>query len=206
MILRIFLPECIFRLNSISDSECYQLFGSIARDNNGVNTSVFIVDVHKSSGKETSRQNIIGIISKGVHYDELPKDYILFRVNEIKSVLELKSIHLPSFIPCGASIQTQLFLYDSKIFSDLSQRNENDCQRIDPISQLIVLIKNNNELISKEKCRNIVGDERSIRCRIISFLVSLATFSQSRLSFLNSSFLKHFHFWAINLEKLTGKR
>lgn len=205
MILRIFVPEFIYRLKSISNSECYQLFGSIVNDNNGANVSVFIVDICKTSTKETSRQNIIGAISREAHSIQLPSDHILFGVNEIKSVLELKSIHLPSFILCDAPIQTQLFLYNSKIFSDLSQRNENDCQRTDPISQLLVLIKVKNELISKEKCRNIVGDDKSIRCRIISFLISVSAFSQSKLSFLNSSFLKHFHFWTTNLDKLTEK-
>lgn len=208
MILRIFVPEFIYRCKFIADSKCYQLFGKVATDNDGDNVSVFIVDIRESSSKGTPVEEIIGTISNDTNHIQLPSDHITFGVNGIGSVLQLKSIHLPNFISCGATVQTQLFLYDSNIFSDLSQRIENQqqCERTDPISQLLVLIKHKNEIILQKRDKNIVGHDKSIRCRIISFLISLSAISQSKLSFLNSSFLRHFHFWTTNLDKLTGKR
>lgn len=208
MIVRIFVPESIYRLNYIVSSKYYYIFGKIVKDNSGDNVSIYIIDVCESNSENTSNQQMIGIISRYTNViKKLPNDHITFGIDESKTVLELRTVNLPNFIPVGDHFQIQAFLYDAKTFNELSQRNDDQilCQRIDPISKLLLLIKQNeNNLIKKNS--DVINSDKNTQNRLISFLISFSTFSQTNLSFLNSAFLKHFQFWATNLEKLTHKR
>lgn len=208
MIIRIFLPEIIYRVKSTENSKCYNIFGKIVNDSRGENISIFIVDMcEQRDDQQTPNRQLIGTISKATSaIEHLLTDYITFKVDEIKSVLEIKTLHLPNFIATGTSSNTQILLYDSKTFSELSHRNDEQewCQRQDPISQLLLLIKNSDDF-KKNEHLDIAEINRS-RNRFILLLISLSMFCETKLAFLNSSFLKHFQFWTTNLEKLTHKK
>lgn len=202
MVTRIFLPESIYRIKSIVKSRCYYIFGKIIKDRCG-NVSIFIIDIHDTNEQVTSNQQLIGAISNDTN--GLNSDYITFEIDEVNSVLELKSISLANFTSDPTPVH--IFLYDYKKFVELSQQKDDDqkwCQRQDTISQLLLYIKNNNEYSNKKSIDKY--SDRSSKNRLVSFLMSLATFIETKLSFLNSSFLKHFHFWVFNLGKLTQKR
>lgn len=140
-------------------------------------------------------------------FKKLAGDFITFGVDANKSALELKTVQLPSFIPATAVFQTQIFLYDLKTFSELSQRTDEHewGLRPDPISQLLVLIKHKRGCKVKKQHESTEHDD-GYQSRLISFLLLLSMFAQTKLSFLSSSFLKHFQFWTQNLEKLSKNR
>lgn len=205
MFIRIFLPETVYRVKSVDISKCYNIFGKIVKDPGTNSISIFIVDIHKRHVQATYNPQLIGMISKSASdVKHLPSDYITLKVDESKSVLEIKALELPNFISTGTRFNTQIFLYDSKIFSEISHRNDGQqwCQRQEPIAQLLFLIKNREDF-SEQQHSNIT---RSDKNRLILFLISLSTFCETKLSFLNSSFLKHFQFWATSFEKLTHKK
>lgn len=208
MIIRIFLPEIIYFGNSTDSSKCYHLFGEIVNDSCGENISIFVVDIcERRDDLQTPERQLIGTISKATSdIEHLLSDYITFKVDKIKSVLEIKTLHLPNFIATGTSFNTQILLYDSKTFSELSHRNDEQkcCHRQDSISQLLLLIKNRDDF-KKNEHLDIAKIDRS-RNRVILLLISLSMFCETKLAFLNSSFLKHLQFWTTNLEKLTHKK
>lgn len=209
MIIRIFLPESIYRLHSIVSSKCYNIFGKIVKDNSKAKVSIYIINVHESNDEDIANQERIGIISKHTNSNEkLPVDHILFGFDDTKPVLTIEAINLPSFIQTDDRLQTQAFLYDSKTFSELSQRSDYQilCQRIDPISQLILLIKNNDENKASKKSSDDRFEDKNTRSQLILILVSLSSFTETKFSFINSAFLKHFRFWATSLDKLTQKK
>lgn len=227
MIVRIFLPDAFHSLKSIDTSKFYLIFGSIESNNDG-NVSIFIVD-NKETGRisDWSEQQAIGFISP--ENETLKKqlsgsDFIEFcsassSNSSEKSTLHMKTLYLPNFISADQSFQTQMFLYNFRTFTDLAQRIDESTwsQRPDAISQLLVLIKSNQQqkcLSSKMKSshcnscgsQNTTSPLSSNPNRLISFLVSVSLFVQSKLTFLHSAFVRHFHFWTANLEKLTQNR
>lgn len=210
MIIRIFIPEIIYLVKSTNSSKCYHIFGEIVNDSSGEYISIFIVDIcERLDDLQTPGRQLIGTISNVTSdIEHLLSDYITFKVDEIKSVLEIKTLHLPNFIATSTSstFNTQILLYDSKTFLELSHRNDEQkwCHRQDPISQLLLLIKNRDDF-KKNEHLDIAKFDRS-RNRIILLLISLSMFCETKLAFLNSSFLKHLQFWTTNLEKLTHKK
>lgn len=206
MIIRTFLPNSVYFLKSIDRAKCYSIFGRISCDKDNGNVSIFVVDVRESSESTENCLQLIGNISKNLNnVTNLPSDYVSFRFDDTQSKLELNVIHLPNFILSDKTFQTQLFLYDLTTFSELSQRidEQNWGWRPDPISQLLILIKtqrtyHNN--VDENQC------QKSNQNGIISFLLSMSIFAQTKFSFLNSAFLKHFQFWTTNLEKLNQNR
>lgn len=207
MIIRIFIPEQIYRLKFIANLKCYLVFGNIVSDNGGKNVSIFVVNVCESSEQTKFSSQVIGGISNNLNeLKKLPSDFITFGVDQNKSVLKLNRVQLPSFVPTDATLQTQIFLYDLKTFSELSRRTDEHewCLRPDPISQLLLLIKH------KEKCKvkphETTKDDESYQNQLLSFLLLLSMFAQTKLVFLSSSFLKHFQFWTHNLKKLSKNR
>lgn len=208
MIVRIFLPENIYRVKSIDSSKFYYIFGKIDNDSCDDNISIFVVDICERDECITPDRHFIGTIctnSTSV-IKHLPSDYISFKIDDRKSVLEIGTIHLSNFIATGTNFNTQILLYDLETFSELSHRNDKHKwgQRQDPISQLILLIKNRQDF-KNEKYFNAIRDDTR-RNRFISLLLTLSLFCETKLSFLNSSFLKHFQFWTSNLEKLTHNK
>lgn len=206
MIIRIFLPESVYRLKSIVNSECYHIFGKIVSDICEENISIFIVDVYKSNEQRTSDQQLIGTISKyNRDVGQTITDHIAFDIDEIKSTLNLKTVHLPNFITFGAPFRIHILLYDYKQFLELSQRIDVQkwCQRQDSISKLLITIRNKDDFEARDISSHC---DKANGYRLIFILMSLSAFAQTKLSFLNSSFLKHFHFWTSNLEKLTHKK
>lgn len=204
MIIRIFLPKTVYRVESIDSSKCYHIFGKILNDSWGDNLSIFVIGIRERDAQTTPDRQLIGMISKTIDVEHLPNDYVTFKVDGIKSILEIKNLCLPNFIATGTSFNTQIFLYDSGTFTELARRHDEQPlnQRQDPISQLLLLIKNRDEFTKKPHL-NIMKDDRN---PIISFLMALSLFCETKLAFLNSSFLRHFQFWASNLEKLTHKK
>lgn len=203
MIIRIFLPETIYRVKSIDSSKCYHIFGKIADDSWADNVSIFIVDIRERDERTTPDRQFIGTIcSKSTSDTDLLCDYISFKVNDNKSVLEIKTLHLPSFISPSTYFNTQILLYNLKTFSELSHRNDEQTwsQRQDEISKLLLLIKNREDFKKEEYSKDT--NENINRNRFISLLTALSIFCETKLSFLNSSFIKHFQFWSANLEKL----
>lgn len=206
MIIRMFLPNSVYFLKSIDRAKCYSMFGKIVCDEMNGNMSIFVIDVKESSESTKNYLQLIGNISKNSHNaKKLSSDNISFRVDDTKTTLELNKIHLPNFNLSDKAFQTQLFLYDLKTFSELSQRIDEqnwDC-RPDPISQLLILIKAqkiNNNSVEESQSQNPKQNG------IIPFLLSLSIFAQTKLSFLNSAFLNHFQFWTTNLEKLNQNK
>lgn len=227
MIVRIFLPDVLHSLKSINSSKFYLIFGKIECNSDG-NVSIFIVDT-KETGRITdwNQQQAIGCISPENEIRKrqlLDCDFIEFNSNssrnsDEKSTLHLKILHLPNFTSADQSLQTQMFLYNFQTFTDLAQRIDESAwnQRPDAISQLLVLIKNNqqqkylNSKIKSTKCNlndnpNSSSSALSNQNGFISFLMTISLFVQNKLSFLNSAFVRHFHFWTANLEKLTQNR
>lgn len=201
-----FLPNSVYFLKSIDSSKSYSIFGEIVCGDNDENVSIFVVDVQESRGSSKHRNQLIGNISKDSHDPkQLPSDYVVFRVDDTKSTLALESIHLPNFDLSDKPFQTQLFLYDLKTFSELSHRIDEQKwgRRPDPISQLLILIKSQR---TKEVLNEPSQSHNSKQNGIISFLLSLSIFAQTKLSFLNSAFVKHFQFWTTNLQKLNQNR
>lgn len=207
MIVRIFLPENIYRVKSIDGSKFYYIFGKIDNDSCDDNISIFVVDICERDECITPDQ-FIGTICTSSTSDsnQLSNDYISFKIDDRKSALEIGTIHLPNFIATGTNFNTQILLYDLETFSELSHRNDKHkwSQRQDPISQLILLIKNRQDFMNEKYFNDIRGYTR--RNPVISILMTLSLFCQTKLSFLNSSFLKHFQFWTLNLEKLTHNK
>lgn len=223
MIVRIFLPDALHSLKSINSSKCYLIFGKIECNGDG-NVSIFIVHT-KETGRieDSSQQQAIGCISPETfetQKKQLPDgDFIEFcsssnSSSSEKTTLHLKTLHLPNFTSADQSFQIQMFLYNFQTFTDLAQRIDEPTwsQRPDAIAQLLVLIKNNE----RRKC--LSSKMKSMECNLndsqktssnqnlfISFLMTVSLFIQSKLK-LNSSFVRHFHFWTANLEKLTQNR
>lgn len=209
MIVRIFLPETIYRVKSIDSSKFYYIFGEIDNDSCDDNISIFVVDICERDECITpDQQQFIGTICTNSTSDtkHLPSDYIAFEIDDRKSVLEIGTIHLPNAITTPTNFNTQILLYDLETFSELSHRNDKHTwgQRQDPISQLILLIKNRQDF-KNAKYINVIRDDKR-RNPFISLLMTLSIFCETKLSFLNSSFLKHFQFWTSNLEKLTHNK
>lgn len=223
MIVRIFLPDALHSLNSIDSSKFYLIFGKIECNSDG-NVSIFVVDT-KETGKieDRSQQQTIGYIlpENETNEKESPEsDFIKF--NSISSnnsgerpTLHLKTLHLPNFISADQSFQMQMFLYNFQTFSDLAQRIEEStwCQRPDAISQLLALIKCEQQRNSMKSTKYSPSDSQNspsspslTENRLISFLITVSLFVQTKLAYVNSSFVRHFHFWAANLEKLTQSR
>lgn len=201
MILRIFVPNSFYNLKSIKSSLCYDIIGRIFCDDCEENVSVYILDVQESNEQTTANRHLIGKISKSTrNFDELPIDYITFGIDDIKSVLKLSAVKLPSFIPANRSLRTQIFLYDLEAFSELSSRNDENQTISDPISKLLCLIRNCDE--DPSHTQNVSKLSNIFHSRIIPPLITLSMFIQTRLSFLNSAFLNHFHFWVRNLQQI----
>ncbi|XP_055305384.1 phosphatidylinositol N-acetylglucosaminyltransferase subunit Q isoform X2 [Sitodiplosis mosellana] len=205
MIIRIFLPETVYRVKSIDSSKYYHIFGKIANDSWSDNISIFVVDIRDRGESATPDRQFVGTILTKSTSDtkHFLSDYVSFRVDGHKSVLEIETIHLPNFIATGTNFNTQILLYDSQTFSELSHRNGEQkwCQRQDPISQLLLLIKTREDF-KKQEHVDVTRNDTS-RNRFIPILITLSMFCETKLSFLNSSFLKHFQFWTSNIEKLT---
>lgn len=201
MILRIFVPNSFYNLKSIKSSLCYDIIGRIFCDDCEENASVYILDVQESNKQTTTNRHLIGEISKSTrNFDELPIDYITFGIDDTRSVLKLSAVKLPSFIPANRSLRTQIFLYDLEAFSELSSRNDENQTISDPISKLLCLIRNCDE--DPSHTQNVSKLSNIFHSRIIPALITLSMFIQTRLSFLNSAFLNHFHFWVRNLEQI----
>lgn len=224
MIVRIFLPDALHSLKSIDPSKFHLIFGEIECNSDG-NVSIFIVDT-KETGKtvDWSQQHAIGCISpeNETRKKQLPdNDFIEFLSgdNGEDSALHLKTLHLPNFISSGKPFQMQMFLYNFRTFSDLAQRIEETtwCHRSDVISQLLALIKceqQKNCMSSRLKSakrdskdsQKLPPSPPSSANPFFAFLVTVSLFIQTNLSYLNSSFVRHFHFWTANLEKLLQNR
>lgn len=207
MILRIFLPKSFYQLKLIHTSKCYHVFGSIISDNDGENVSIYIIDIRESSERIATNRQLIGKISSCTSdLVELPSDNITFRIDDKKSTLKLNTLQLPNFIPTGTSFRTQIFLYDSKAFSELSMRTDEieKCPDSDPISKLVALIGSSEEDDAQANDASKKAD--ILQNRIIPILMSLSMFIQVKLPFLKSAFVNHFHFWVSNLEKLAQKK
>lgn len=215
MIVRIFVPKSVYFRKSEICSKCYLVIGNIAHNDCNKSVSIYMVDfIESTETKKINNRKVIGTISdKKFDFTELPNDYIAFGIDHIKSTLALKSVHLPSFSIDSKSVQTQVFLYDSSTFLQLSHRIDEEkwCQLLDPIAQLLITIKNNESNQKLWKSNEISSSQstdchRSNQSRFISFLLSLSAFARIKLSFLNSAFLRHFHFWTLNLALLTQNR
>lgn len=205
MIIRIFLSNSVYFLKSIDSTKLYSIFGKIIHDDNEENVSIFIVDVKESNSKTKYQYQSIGFISKNNVHNVIPlqSDFIKFGVDESKSTLTLNTIHSPTFISTEKTFQTQIFLYDTKTFTELSQRIDEQqwCLRLDPISQLLILIKN------QKLCQESVASNQkpNLNC-FIPILLSLSIFTQTKFVRLNSAFFKHFQFWTTNFEKFYQNR
>lgn len=209
MIIRIFLPESFYRPKLFIDSKLYFIFGNIIKDENAENVSIYIIDIQESSERTTSNRQLIGKISKCASDNtKLPSDYITFGIDENESKLKLQAIELPSFIPdAGTSRRIQIFLYDSKSFAELSQRNDevSISLKTDPISKLLFLIRNCDD-DGPANTQSVCRKSNLFHNRVVPILTSVSTFTQNKLSFLNSAFLNHFHFWVCNLQKMTHNK
>lgn len=225
MIVRIFLPDALCSLKSADSPNCYLIFGKIECNDSG-NVSIFIVDTKEINDfaivNSGQHQQAIGCISpeNEAHKMALPDgDFVRFTSNDSNSshcsssktsILRLKNLHLPNFISVGQSFQTQMFLYNLQTFTDLAQRIDGTAwnQRRDAIAQLLVLIKNSErqKLMSSKMGSSECSLTDDCHNRLISFLLTVSQFIQWKFSFLNSSFVRHFHFWTANLEKLTQNR
>lgn len=231
MIVRIFLPDALYSLKSIDFLKCHLIFGKI-ECNGDQNVSIFIVGT-KQTGcivDFIQQQQAIGCIlpENEIQKEQLlDSDFIEFNVcdkstskNGETSKLHLKTLHLPNFISSDQTFHIQMFLYSSKTFTDLAQRIDGATwnQRRDAIAQLLILIKNTNEQrkyvtskIGSTKCNLSDSGQQTPspsslnQNRLFIFLLTVSTFLQSS-SFLNSAFVRHFHFWTANLVKLTQNR
>lgn len=222
MIVRIFLPDTLYALKSIDLSKCYLIFGKID-SNCDKNVSIFIVDIKETgqNGGSSQQQQAIGCILPGNEIDNsqwLDGDFIEFTSKSDENPkLQFNHLHLPTFIPAGQSFHTQMFLYNLKVFTDLAQRIDETVwsHRPDAIAQLLILIKNNEE---QKYMANRIGPTKSNlsdssqrrsssdQNRWLTFLMIVSVFVQSKLSFLNSAFVRHLQFWTSNLTKLTQNR
>lgn len=231
MIVRIFLPEALYSLKSVYLSKFYWIFGQIECNDDG-NVSIFIVNTKETGGilNCSQQQQAIGCISPGneTHAKQLRDgDFIVFSSNSTngnsnsgeKSTLQLKILQLPNFIPAGQSFQIQIFLYHSQTFADLAQRIDEPAwsQRPDAIAKLLVLIKRYQEQKSMSgKIGPTDGSSSDSQKtpsfpptnpnQLIPLLLTISLIIHSKLKFLNSSFIRHFHFWTANLQKLTQNR
>lgn len=223
MIVRIFLPDVLYSLKSIDLSKYHWICGKI-ECNEDQNVSIFIVDT-KETGCNVNliqQQQAIGRISSATEIQKerlFDGDLIEFSVcdrsnskTDEESKLHLKTLHLPTFIAAGQSFHIQMFLYSSKTFTDLAQRIDESTwnQRPDAIAQLLLLIKNNeqqkhlaNNSESTKKCPSSSQTSSSKQNRLFTFLLTVSAFIQSKMSFMNSAFVRHFHFWTVNLMRLT---
>lgn len=205
MIIRIFLPQSVYYLQNITNSKNYYIYGRIASDAGG-NVSVYIIDIHEAESVAKPIAPLVGkIASKTSDTKHLPSDCVIFGISS--NEIELRTIQLPNFAPAGSSFQTQLLLYDSKQFTELSQMCDEHklSLRLDSISQLLLIIKNEGgESTNRERLDGAKGAITTNR--LILYLMTLATFTQTKFSFVNSAFLKHFQFWTLNLAKRTHKR
>lgn len=220
MIVRIFLPDRLHSLKSINCSKCNLIFGKIECNSDG-NVSIFIVNT-KETGRieDPSQQQAIGCIlpdNETFEKQSPDSDFIEFcsssnSSTSKESTLHLKTLHLPNFISADQSIQIQMFLYNFQTFTDLAQRIDEStwCQRPDAIAQLLILIKNNEwqTCMMSTECNLNDGQKTTLsnQNRFTSFLMTVSLFVQSYLSFLNSAFVRHFHFWTANIEKLPQNR
>lgn len=227
MIVRFFLPHSVYSLKSVDSSECYLIIGKI-KCNDGGNVSVFIVDTKEIDefgivNSNQNQQHAIGCIlpENETHKKQLlHNDSILFTSgcsnSSEKLTLQLKSVHLPDFISESQPFQIQMFLYDFQTFTDVAQRIDGLAwsQRPDAIAQLLVLIKNNEwRKLMGLRFRSVESSSTykyqpspSNQNHLIPFLLTISLFIQTKLTFLNSAFVRHFHFWTANLEKLTQNR
>lgn len=207
MNIRIFLSNTVYSLKSINSSKRYSIFGKIVCDQNVENVSIFVINVKEFNERIEHQYHLIGCISKDSFHSlgQLASDYILFEVNETKSTLTLKTIHLPNFITTEKPIQTQIYLYDFKTFMELSERIDEEkwCLRPDPLSQLLILIRNRRQC---HKSNTSNQNQQTIMNWLISILMSLSMFTKFKLSFLSSAFLHHFQFWTSNLDRFYQNR
>lgn len=218
MIVRIFLPKLSFYLSSPAKSAFQYIFGKIIKSEHNGNVTVFITGIGESPTnniKSKLDNTIIGTICKNANKKEKlhgfasEDDYICFERNETTQTLDLKSMFLPNFIDNIETRHTQIFLYDLDSFKKLAHQtkdnfNEKLMAESDSISRLLFYLKNDN-LDRSQKISSLQKSVHLCQQQILLSLITIATFAQKYLSFLDSAFLQHFRFWSMNLDKYTFK-
>lgn len=193
MKVRIFIPKIFYYCKSTENSKRDFIFGKIEIDDIQKCVTIFIVDIINDCNESESTIQLIGhIINSNVEANRNLNNFIYLKSNG--HTLQLDSIYLSNQREVENSYETQIFLYDLSVFTELSLRCDKRIEQksqTDPIIKLLHLIKQKND--------NTKYNE-SFGSQTINFLVILSVFLQSKFSFIDSAFLKHFVFWSSNLK------
>lgn len=211
MIIRVFLPESYYYLSPTPKSQIEYLFGKVIKREDNDNVTVYIVSANSSPKKRKSGLQVIGTISSNSNDANPPgdsfvgDDHICFERNQTTQTLDVKSIALPNF---NSNIESHhVFLYDLNAFSKLAQQKEENDEselKTDAVSKLLQFLQT-DERSPNERHSPFQKSLQSCQQQLLLSLATIATFTQKRLSFLNSAFLQHFQFWSMNLHKYTSK-
>lgn len=191
MKIRIFIPKNFYHFNSKNDRNCEYIFGKIFCSEKSL--TIYIIE-HRKWFDQMESVELIGQISNSPTVPvDFPLNYICFK--RMGNTLRIKSINTEFQYNFNVPNKIQFFLYDLDMFTEISKlavaKEEPKLKStIDPISELLSLIR-----IKHETNNNHTSQA------INSFLILLSTTIQSKLSKLDSAFLRHFVFWSTNLKQ-----
>lgn len=190
MKIRIFIPKTFYYSNSKYDHYCDYIFGKTFCSEESV--TIYIIE-QRCSDQMESAVDLIGQISDSPSVSiDFPLNYIC--LERMENTLRTKSINFEFQNNSNGPYKILYFLYDLDMFTEISKlsgviEEQKLKLRIDPISELLSLIRLRHKTIKNSKSQ-----------AINSFLIILSTTIESKLSKLDSALLNHFVFWSINLK------
>lgn len=201
MLIRIFIPQSIYNGEGRIDAKCQYIYGAVDSDERDKILSFYVIDSSASADQAKQCKQLIGIISQDADAELPAIEHQCLQFKRSETSLKLQTVHLSHCSSASSSRKAQIFLYDSDVFAQLSQRYRSQ-QSINDDGAIGVLLRRICDAEEGKRATTGAADQ-TCQFRIIHHAKALKTFIHSHTTYIDSAFLKHFLLWTENLNQFT---